>query len=734
MITPPKRSQICLLLFLLAAVPVGAASEMIRACRPAFATATRVAGASASRSSPGVTVRPFSRHQNVVVRARRRPYPALFSSPDSSSDIFIDESAAGRSRPAFESPAGAPDDSVQTGDDSGARRGDAWGSLGLDREIVTALTGDFGDGTPEGDVDDDDGDGESDAWMVEDDAEAEDGPKNIRTPRVATSLNLPRPTPVQSLSVPALLSGQNLAFAAATGSGKTLAYLLPIVQRLLDDEEALRNAKPDGAAPKDKYLPGVRRPKRPRALVLAPTRELAVQICSVVKSLSHAGVRVSSAAVVGGEGYGQQKRRLERPVDVLVATPGRLLKHRDDGNVALGSVRAVVVDEMDTMLESGFGRDLGKICNSLLYPKKGRKASTKNSWAAAEDAGGDEAEADVVTAAAGAPQLILTTATMTAAVRKMMQTGNAAPAPKSTGRVSTKNKNKNRGGSTPPDRASEFSDEDFLKIPPDMRVLEAPGLHRAVPRLRQVFVDVGATDKLGLLIDVASGGAGSAAYSSDRTGRDTGSPLTLVFCNTVPSCRAAEHALAEAGISSLCYHGDLSSGDRANNLASFRRSGAGGADANTRVLVCTDVAARGLDVPEVDHVIMFDFPLNPIDYLHRAGRTARGINQNYGTEVARTGSGRVTALVQKRDKVLAGAIERAVRDGEPLDGLSSRKSDYEPGARLGVKARGDGGGGRGKPQPRRNGDGGGGGWRDGKGAGNKRGGQGGPKKSKARRS
>lgn len=125
--------------------------------------------------------------------------------------------------------------------------------------------------------------------------------------------------------------------------------------------------------------------------------------------------------------------------------------------------------------------------------------------------------------------------------------------------------------------------------------------------------------------------------------------------------RAAEHALAEAGIDSLCYHGDLNSVARADNLMAFKDP-----EDECSVLVCTDIAARGLDIPAVDHVVMFDFPLNPIDYLHRSGRTARGTSD--------TGAkGRVTALVAKRDKVLAGAIESAVRSGDRLDELTGRR-------------------------------------------------------------
>jgi len=218
-------------------------------------------------------------------------------------------------------------------------------------------------------------------------------------------------------------------------------------------------------------------------------------------------------------------------------------------------------------------------------------------------------------------------------------------------------------------------------VMPAMKVVKAPGLHRAVPRLQQVFVDVGNTDKMSLLCDVVhSGGGRGAGVKQDDTDSQA---LTLVFCNTVASCRAAQHALTEAGSSSLCYHGELNSLARSDNLNQFRLAGLGQKpkgeqqESYPSILVCTDLAARGLDVPQVDHVVMFDFPLNALDYLHRSGRTARGVSSE------RKGNGRVTALVAKRDRVLAGAIERAVQEGKPLDGLSSRKSDYLPGQMAG---------------------------------------------------
>ena len=191
-----------------------------------------------------------------------------------------------------------------------------------------------------------------------------------------------------------------------------------------------------------------------------------------------------------------------------------------------------------------------------------------------------------------------------------------------------------------------------------MKIISAPGLHKAIPRLSQVFVDVGSTDKMALLIDVLA----SNKKSNDKA--------TIVFCNTAASVQAAQYALSEARIESLAYHGELNSQVRSENLQAFRKQ----KDGDIQILVCTDLAARGLDIPQVEHVVMFDFPLNAMDYLHRSGRTARGV-----------GGGKVTALVAKRDKVLATAIQNAVVKGETLDGLSSRKSDYLPGAKFGVQ-------------------------------------------------
>jgi superfamily II DNA/RNA helicase len=432
-------------------------------------------------------------------------------------------------------------------------------------------------------------------------------------------LHLKAPTPVQSLVIPELLDEDkdSLAFLSATGSGKTLAYLLPLIQQLKQQELF------------DNYE---RRPRRPRLLIMTPTRELALQITQVLKSLSHS-VKLSSQCLVGGQDKGSQRKALaSRPVDVVVATPGRLLLHWKDEALFLGGLQTIVLDEMDTMLEQGFQRELRELLYPLLY--SGTPSQDPLTPPELKE---------------GAPRIVLTSATMTQSIQKLLGDN-----PK-TSDLSLKAKKLYNSASSQAATTAAGANNNKL-ILPKMKIISAPGLHKAIPRLDQVFVDVGNTDKISLLIDVASSQRHKA---------------TMVFCNTASSVQAAQYALAEAGIESLAYHGELNSQARSENLKLFRKKSA---DEKPKFLVCTDLAARGLDIPEVDHVVMFDFPLNAMDYLHRSGRTARG-----------SGKGKVTALVTKRDRVLATAIENAVIKGESLDGLSSRKSDYLPGARFGVQ-------------------------------------------------
>ena len=384
-----------------------------------------------------------------------------------------------------------------------------------------------------------------------------------------------------------------------------MAYVLPIMQQLKHQEM---------------FESYERRPKRPRVIILAPTRELAIQITAVMKSLSHS-VKLSTQALVGGVDKGSQRKALEnRPVDVVVATPGRLLQQWKDGNIFLGSVQTIIIDEMDTMLEQGFQRELREIMYPLLYnasPKEvdnnGEKSKKKK-----EDGGWGEGTATnnkrtnsnkkigsttSLPLKENAPQIVMTSATMTQSIQRLLGEN-----PKTSKLAITAKRLHGTNGPSGNDKFDKQKQEQDrnqkLKFPP-MKIISTPGLHKAVPRLEQVFVDVGNTDKISLLLDV---------IASQRA------KATIVFCNTASAVRATQYALAEARIESLGYHGDLNSNTRSENLKKFRKIASDDSKKvdnfdNNNILVCTDLASRGLDIPQVDSVVMFDFPLNAMDYL-----------------------------------------------------------------------------------------------------------------------
>ncbi|KAJ4847505.1 DEAD-box ATP-dependent RNA helicase 39 [Turnera subulata] len=366
------------------------------------------------------------------------------------------------------------------------------------------------------------------------------------------------PTEIQCIGIPAILDGNTVVLGSHTGSGKTLAYMLPLVQLLRRDEAQLGM---------------LMKPKRPRAVVLCPTRELSEQVFRVAKSISH-HARFRSIMVSGGGRLRPQEDSLNNPIDMVVGTPGRVLQHIADGNMVYGDIKYVVLDEADTMFDRGFGPEIRK----FLGPLKNR--------ASKPDGQGF--------------QTILVTATMTKAVQKLI-------------------------------------DEEFQGIVH----LRTSSLHKKIASARHDFIKLsGSENKLEALLQVLE----PSLAKGNRV---------MVFCNTLNSSRAVDHFLAENQVSTVNYHGEVPAEQRVENLKKFKSD-----DGDCPTLVCTDLAARGLDL-DVDHVIMFDFPLNSIDYLHRTGRTAR-----MGAK------GKVTSLVAKKNVLLADRIEEAIRKNESLESLT----------------------------------------------------------------
>ncbi|HEX4417766.1 MAG TPA: DEAD/DEAH box helicase [Kofleriaceae bacterium] len=314
------------------------------------------------------------------------------------------------------------------------------------------------------------------------------------------------PTPIQARAIPHVLAGRDLLGLAQTGTGKTAAFALPILQRLSKKEPAGRG--------------------RPiRCLILTPTRELASQIQDSFATYGkHLTLR--SFVIFGGVGMDAQKQALRAGMDVLVATPGRLLDLAGQGLVQLNALEVFVLDEADRMLDMGFIHDVRKVIR--LLPRE--------------------------------RQTLFFSATM-------------------------------------PREAQELADN-LLKNPETVAVVPPA---TTAERIDQEVYFVEKADKRALLVDVL---------------RDTSMRRVLVFSRTKHGAnRIAEH-LVKAGVGAEAIHGNKSQNARERALAGFKSG-------RVRVLVATDIAARGIDIDDVTHVVNFDVPEVPETYVHRIGRTAR---------------------------------------------------------------------------------------------------------------
>jgi len=324
--------------------------------------------------------------------------------------------------------------------------------------------------------------------------------------RALVAENYLNPTPIQSQAIAPLLAGRDLLGIAQTGTGKTAAFALPILQHLA--------AKPEQPGPR-----GV------RALILAPTRELAIQISQSFRTYGR-HLHIRGAVVIGGLGMHGQSQALSRGVDVLVATPGRLLDHLKSGNVRLDKVKHLVLDEADRMLDMGFIRDVRKIVAAVPRER----------------------------------QTLLFSATMPTDVARLA--------------------------------ADIMRDPLRVEVTPKVVTVEAVDQ-------RVFFVE--AKQKPALL---------ARLLGDQRLGR------VIVFTRTKHGANRVAERLARDGVSSEAIHGNKSQGARQRALEAFRTGRA-------RVLVATDIAARGIDVDGVTHVINFELPNEPESYVHRIGRTAR---------------------------------------------------------------------------------------------------------------
>ncbi len=323
--------------------------------------------------------------------------------------------------------------------------------------------------------------------------------------KAVVAAGYPNPTPVQALAIPAALAGGDLLVSSQTGSGKTAAFMLPCLSRLA------------ASAPS----------RHPRVLVLTPTRELAAQVTRAADTYGRFLRQLRYASIVGGTPMHLETRMLRQSVDVVVATPGRLLDHLKRRSIDLSRVEMLVLDEADRMLDMGFIEDIEAIVGHT--PAK--------------------------------RQTMLFSATLEGIVGKLAQ-----------------------------------------RVTRDAKRIQIAASPEQQPKIEQHLMFADDMRHKSRLLDALL--------------RDTSLQQALVFTSTKRAADALSSSLREQGFSARALHGDMNQGERNRTLQAMRQG-------RVRVLVATDVAARGLDVPGISHVINFDLPRQAEDYVHRIGRTGR---------------------------------------------------------------------------------------------------------------
>jgi superfamily II DNA/RNA helicase len=360
--------------------------------------------------------------------------------------------------------------------------------------------------------------------------------------RAVTEMGYIHPTPIQAQAIPAVLMARDVLGVAQTGTGKTASFTLPMLE-ILSDSRA--------------------RARMPRSLILEPTRELALQVAeNFVNYGKH--LKLTHALLIGGESMAEQKEVLNRGVDVLIATPGRLLDLFSRGGLLLSHTKILVIDEADRMLDMGFIPDIEKIVG-LLPPMR---------------------------------QTLFFSATMAPAIRKLADT--------------------------------------FLHSPKEITVARPSSVATTITTGLLVVEEHDKRRTLRLLL------------------RDPNLQNAIVFCNRKRDVDVLTKSLIKHGFSAGALHGDLPQSVRFSTLERLKSG-------DLKVLVCSDVAARGLDIGGLSHVFNFDLPFHAEDYVHRIGRTGRA-----GRE------GHAYSLACPYDRTLAEAIEELTKKPIPrmtVDGV-----------------------------------------------------------------
>ncbi|MBF9045250.1 DEAD/DEAH box helicase [Rhodobacterales bacterium HKCCE4037] len=407
---------------------------------------------------------------------------------------------------------------------------------------------------------------------------------NPKVQKAIAEAGYENPTPIQAGAIPPALEGRDVLGIAQTGTGKTASFTLPMITMLAR---------------------GRARARMPRSLVLCPTRELAAQVAENFDIYAK-HVKLSKALLIGGVSFKEQDAAIDKGVDVLIATPGRLLDHFERGKLILNDVKVMVVDEADRMLDMGFIPDIERIFGLVPFTR----------------------------------QTLFFSATMAPEIERITNTFLSNPAKIEVARQST---------------TSDTIEQRLIEFKPTRR-------------------DTAAKNKRDML-RAAIEGEGEKFNNA------------IIFCNRKVDVDIVAKSLKKHGFNAEPIHGDLDQSHRMRTLDGFRNG-------SIKLLVASDVAARGLDIPNVSHVINYDVPSHAEDYVHRIGRTGRA---------GKTGVA-ITLCVPSDEKYL-GAIENLIeqpipRAAPPMEIEDNRRprDEQRDDAKSDDKPRGRRRGGRGKPE------------------------------------
>lgn len=362
------------------------------------------------------------------------------------------------------------------------------------------------------------------------------------------------PTPIQEKAIPIVLMGRDVLGIAQTGTGKTASFTLPMIDILASGQTKAR---------------------MPRSLILEPTRELAAQVSENFENYGKYH-KLSMALLIGGVSFADQEAKLDKGVDVLIATPGRLLDHFGRGKVLLNGVRTLVIDEADRMMDMGFIPDVERIV-SLMPPLR---------------------------------QTLFFSATMSKEMRKLADA--------------------------------------FLMNPKEIKV---EAISRSAETVTQGLVKVMKREKRPALRKMLS---------------DKNVKNSFIFCNRKKDVDILLGSLNKHGFNAGALHGDMSQSARMETLAKFKSG-------EVVHLVCSDVAARGIDISNVSHVFNFDVPIHAEDYVHRIGRTGRAGMEGHAFTLTTKGDEKYLAAIYKTidreiPKIEIEGMSEIVEEGKEIEG------------------------------------------------------------------